>query len=163
MKRHPLDSEKTLSNDATDKGSNLKTNSWLMQPSLNSVRMGRRPRRTVSKADTQKAAGTWKDTQGQPSEKWKSNPGRGTSSHQPEWPLFAYQKMFKYKILERWLRKGIRRPPLYARWWQECRLVQPSWKKKIVQAVDYSSQHSTQSRSVCRRGQGRMAKWMNIG
>ena len=46
MKRHPLDSENTLANDATDKGSISKTHHWLMQPSLNSVRMGRRPRQT---------------------------------------------------------------------------------------------------------------------
>ena len=46
VKRHPSDWEKTLANDAANKGSISKTHKQLMQPSLNSVRMGRRPRRT---------------------------------------------------------------------------------------------------------------------
>ena len=55
MKRYPLDWEKTLANDAASKGSISKTHRQLIHSSLNSVRMGRRPRQTnLSKADTQK-------------------------------------------------------------------------------------------------------------
>ena len=124
---------------------------------VNSVRMGRRPRQTnLSKADTQKVR---KDThQGQPSEKCKSTLPWGTSSHQPEWPSSKCSQIPNSgEIAE----KRVTAAPYMhavrgnADW---C-----SHLEKQHRLFEHSSQHSTQSRSVCRRGQGRMAKWMNIG
>ena len=73
----------------------------------------------------------------------------------------AIIRMFKYQILERLLRKGIPPPPI--RMLLVGMQTGTATLKNKAQTIDRSSQHSTQSRSVCRRGQGRVAKWMNIG
>ena len=116
-------------------------------------------RQTSPKQTPRRLLGTWKDTQqGQPSEKCKSTLPWGTSSHQPEWPSSKCSQIPNSgEIAEKRVTAAFYMHALggNADW---C-----SHLEKQHRLFEHSSQHSTQSKSVCRRGQDRMAKWMNIG
>lgn len=157
VKRHPSDWEETLANDAANKGSISKTHKQLMQPSLNSG-WAEDPDGHLSKADAQKATRHMKRRSAGPA--IREMQIQTSVRHFLTPARMAIIKMFKYQILERLLRKGIPPPPI--RVLLVGMQTGTATLKNKAQTVDRSSQLSTQSRSVCRRGQGRVAKWMNI-
>ena len=128
VKRHPSDWEKTLANDAANKGSISKTHKQLMQPSLNSVRMGRRPRRTPLQSRRPEGYQAHEKTLSRASHQRNANPNlREALPHTSQ--NGHYQNVQIPDSGEIAEKRDTAAPYTHAAS-GECRLVQPLWKTK---------------------------------